>query len=236
MVSSHKDLIREKHENEIRNEIRIKEHTLVSLLKTCTNKKDLYKGIRLHGEIVKEKWFEKSPYIATTLVNMYAKSGMLTVAERVFNKLPVRGIVSWNSMIAGYAKCGSNESVFHTFHNMLNECVKPDLVTFLNLLHACSQTGMSDKGQTFFEAMSKDFGMLPTLKHHTCRLHLLGRAGHFDKIANLITGLPFSPDRALWHSVLGACVMWGNVNLGIRAFERARCLPIAHAGAFGVKS
>jgi pentatricopeptide repeat protein len=196
--------------------------TYIFGLKACASVGATSKGQAIHADIERKGCFGRDLAVDSALVDMYAKSGMLAAAQRVFDEIPIRGTVLWNSMIAGYARGGSNESIFHSFHKMLEEGANPDLVTFLNLLRACSQSGMSEKSLTFFEAMSRDFGMLPDLKHHTCRLHLLGRVGHFDGVANLIAGLPFSPDRALWQSVLGACAMSGNAKLGMHAFKHTR--------------
>ena len=152
---------------------------------------------------------------------MYAKCGSLTRAEQVFDKLPVRNVVSWTSLMTGYVQIGEYETVFRVFDKMLGEGVKPNLITFVVVLHACSQTGLVSKSHTYFEAMSKDFGIIPTLEHHAGLVDLLCRVGQLDKAVSIIKKMPFSPNLVVWNTVLGACRYNGNVELGKHAFEHS---------------
>ena len=79
--------------------------------------------------------------IGNTLIDMYVKSCSLREAEQVFDKLVARDVVSWTALIAGYAQLGENDNVFHTYDQMHESGIKPNLITFVNLLNACNQAG-----------------------------------------------------------------------------------------------
>jgi pentatricopeptide repeat protein len=100
-----------------------------------------------------------------------------------------------------------------------NDSMKPNLVTFLSVLNACSDGGLVSMGQMLFTSMRDDFGLIQTLDHFTCMIDLLGRAGLIDEVIMTIEKMPFHPGIVAWHSVLGACKKWGNVDLGKHAFE-----------------
>ena len=107
------------------------------------------------------------------------------------------------------------------FERMLGEQIKPDPITFIIVLNACSRAGLSSKSKTYFESMSKDFGIIPTLEHHAGLVDLLCRVGQLDKAVSIIKKMPFSPNLVVWNTVLGACRYNGNVELGKHAFEHS---------------
>jgi len=45
-------------------------------------------------------------------------------------------------------------------------------------------------------------------------IDLLGRAGHLKEVEELIKNMPMEPDSVLWASLLGACRLHKNVELG----------------------
>mgnify|MGYP000538877386 FL=1 len=142
-------------------------------------------------------------------------------AKEVFEKLNVRDVVAWTSLISGYAQLGNADIVVTLFDSMIREEVKPSLVTFTVVLNACSHGGLLDKGPYYFDIMSNEYGFVPTLEHHTCMIDLFGRAGHFDEALTLINRMPISDYIEVWTTLLGACRKWGNVKLGRMAFEHA---------------
>ncbi|KAI5062635.1 hypothetical protein GOP47_0023174 [Adiantum capillus-veneris] len=193
-------------------------------LKACASMGATDKGQEIHAELERLGFLRNNLVVSNALIDMYAKSGLVAVAQQVFDNLPSRGVASFNSLIAGYAHSGKNACVFLLLDRMVGEGLIPDGVTFIVILNACCQSSLFDKGQTHFEAMSKDYGIVPSLQHHTCLVDLLVRAGDLDKATELVKKLPFCPDYVLWLSMLGACGKLGNRELGRHAFERAVCL------------
>jgi pentatricopeptide repeat protein len=134
--------------------------------------------------------------------------------------LPVRDVITWNVLIAGYAQSGESENAFDIFEKMRASAEQPDMVTFLCLLNACSQVGMVHKGQVCYEVMSKDYGITPTLKHYTCMVNLVCRAGHLARAMGMLSQMVSHPDHVIWHCILDASTKWGNMTLSKEAYER----------------
>ncbi|KAI5082423.1 hypothetical protein GOP47_0002166 [Adiantum capillus-veneris] len=195
--------------------------SFVCILKACGTLGAIQKGTEIHNEISRRGLLERDCIIGNALVDMYAKCGLLARAREVFGRLLVHDPVTWSSLITAYCQLGLNNSVFATFNSMEREGVKPDLVTFISVLKTCSQTCLVDKGQVFFDAISKDFGLVPTLEHHTCMVDLFGQAGHLDKAVALVKRMPFDLDVGVWHTLLDICLNWGHVELGLKAFSNA---------------
>ena len=147
--------------------------------------------------------------------------------------MAVHDAVTWNAKIGVYAEHGYYELANCFFERMIyEENLKPDHITFVNMLAACSHSGLLEKGQIYFESMNSKYGLVPTLEHHTCMVGLFGRAGHFNGAEIVINGIPFSRDIAVWHTVLSACKKWGNVGLGKLAFGCATQLDVDHAASY----
>lgn len=110
---------------------------------------------------------------------------------------------------------------FSLFEKMREEGVQPDAVTFLSILTVCNHAGLPDSGHKYFEDMNKKFDITPTIKHYTCMLDLLGRTGQLDEAVVMVDKTPFEHDFVVWCTMLGACQVWGNTELGRWAFDCA---------------
>jgi pentatricopeptide repeat protein len=98
--------------------------------------------------------------------------------------------------------------------------MNPNHITFVSVLSACSHTGLIDEGRQYFDSMSQDYQLTPGVKHYTCMVDLLGRAGRLDEAEDIIRKVPVEPDAGLWGALLGACRIHGNIELGERVAAR----------------
>ena len=121
----------------------------VSLLNVCAEKRDLIEGIKLHNDIITRRllFLEKSPYLVSALISMYAKCGILAKAHHVLDELLNRNVVSWNALITGYAQQGPYNEALNCFERMRNESLSPDAVTLTCVLNACGSLGLIEKGE-----------------------------------------------------------------------------------------
>ncbi|MCO5550534.1 hypothetical protein L7F22_004021 [Adiantum nelumboides] len=190
-------------------------------LKACGGVGAIEKGRELHTIMNYQGLLETSQLAGNALVDMYAKGGMLKRALRVFNELPVRNIVSWNALITGYARLGEVLEVCCIFDRMMSEGIVANPVTCLCVLSACSRSGLVDKGQTYFQAVSESSGFIPTFEHYACMVDLLGRAGQLETAFLVLKRAPSFTTLVMWLTLLGACRKWGNVELASQVFEQA---------------
>ena len=164
--------------------------------------------------------------LGTALVDMYAKCGMLVKAQQVLKNLLIRDVVSWNTIIAGYAQEGHCHEVLSCFEEMEREGLSPNELTFLSVLNACSHSGKLDEAQTFYENMSEKYGITPNLEHHTCMIMVFGCGGLFEKAISVIKTMLSCDHPSVWLALLGACRKWGNVGMGRLALHHALQLDI----------
>lgn len=189
------------------------EHTLVSVLSACGQLTCLNLGYWIHQYFVVGKRMSLSVTLANVMVDMYAKCGSIDAAAEVFSTMPERNLISWNSMIAGYAANGRAKQAINVFDQMRNVGFKPDNITFVSLLTACSHGGLISEGREYFDNMERSYGIKPQREHYACMVDLLGRTGLLEEAYKLITNMPMQPCEAAWGALLNACRMHGNVEL-----------------------
>ncbi|KAL5574808.1 hypothetical protein UlMin_016507 [Ulmus minor] len=192
--------------------------TYASLFTAFASTGSLEQGKWVHAHVIKSG-DRLIAFVGNTLLDMYAKSGSIEDAKRVFNRLVRRDVVSWNSMLKGYAQHGLGKETVQQFEEMLKIGIKPNEITFLCVLNACSHAGMLDQGKHYFDLMKK-FEVEPQVSHYVTMVDLLGRAGLLDQAEKFIIEMPIEPAAAVWGALLGACRMHKNMELGAYAAER----------------
>eukprot|EP01018_Ginkgo_biloba_P005831 Gb_35190 [translate_table: standard] len=205
--------------------------TMVSVLLACAHVGALQQGKWIHEYII-ANGFETDVFVGTGLIDMYAKCGSLDNARQVFDKMSERSVVSWSAMISGYGMHGYGEDALAIFSKMQHKGMKPDHITFICLLSACSHAGLVDEGWQCFYCMSRDYCITPRVEHYACMVDLLGRLGHLDEAQDFIKKMPLEPDAAVWGALLGACRIYCNIDLGERVAERLFELKPEIAGPY----
>jgi pentatricopeptide repeat protein len=187
--------------------------TIVSVLQACAHLGVLQQGIWIHDYSVRSG-MELNVFVGTALIDMYAKCGNITMARQLFDRMSKRNVVSWSAMIAGYGMHGLGKDAVMIFTQMLHASMKPNHITFICVLSACSHAGLVDEGWQYFHSMRQDYCITPRLEHYTCMVDLLGRAGKLDEAQDFVQNMPFKPDVGVWGALLGACRIYCNIELG----------------------
>jgi pentatricopeptide repeat protein len=191
--------------------------TYSSVFSLCASTGSLEQGKWIHAHVIKSGGKLVS-YVGNTLLDMYAKSGSIEDAKKVFDRLVKQDVISWNSMLTGYAQHGFGKETVQWFEEMLRIGIEPNGVTFICVISACSHAGLLDEGLYYFELMKK-YSIEPEVSHYVTIVDLLGRAGLLDRALKFIREIPIEPTAAVWGALLGACRMHKNMELGAYAAE-----------------
>nr|XP_004250548.1 pentatricopeptide repeat-containing protein At3g14330 [Solanum lycopersicum] len=186
--------------------------TFTTILAICSQVTYLYYGREIHSQIVKSTNVP-DVVLLNSLLDMYAKCGVMEYCRRVFERMKYRDITSWNTVINGYAINGLMGETMKLFNEMVSSGVRPDGVTFIALLSGCSHAGLADLGEELFESMTGDFGIRPSLEHYACLVDILGRAGKIKEALQVVEKMPVKPSGSIWGSLLNSCRLHGNVSL-----------------------
>ncbi|XP_073304800.1 pentatricopeptide repeat-containing protein At4g20770 isoform X2 [Primulina huaijiensis] len=194
------------------------EFSYAIIINCCSLMTSLFQGKQVHGLILKYG-YGSDVYVGTSLIEMYCKCGEMDGARRFFDMMPCRNTVTWNEMIHGYAHNGHGDEAVNLFENMVQAGVKPDSITFVSVLTACSHSGLVDTGVKIFNIMQQEHSIKPLRDHYTCIIDSLGRAGRFSEIEALIGKMHCKNDPIIWEVLLGSCRVHANVKLARRAAE-----------------
>lgn len=187
--------------------------TIVAVLSACADIGASDLGRVIHGCIAKMNLSSDITVVYNALVDMYAKSGDLEMADEVFNELEKKDIYTWTTMISGFAVHGEGRRAIVLFDDMLDSRIRPNEVTFLAVLSACSHSGLVDVGRDLFEKMREGYKLEPTIEHYGCMVDLLCRAGHLKEAMKLMQEMGMDPDCVMWRSLLSASLVHGDVEL-----------------------
>ncbi|OVA00149.1 Pentatricopeptide repeat [Macleaya cordata] len=169
--------------------------------------------------------------VNNALIDMYSKCGDIDKAFDIFVELAQKDVFSWTVMISGFAMNGKSDKALDLFSQMEKSSeVRPNEVTFLGVLFACSHAGLVDKGCYYFDSMTKIYNLTPQLEHYGCMVDLLGRANLLLEAENFLRAMPIKPDAVIWRSLLFSSRANGNIELAEFAAERIMDLEPERCG------
>ncbi|KAE9584188.1 putative tetratricopeptide-like helical domain-containing protein [Lupinus albus] len=131
-------------------DLRVIQFSVPSVLKACANSLAFEEGKQILGFVYKTHlWFD--PFVTNSLVRMCMEVGQLALAREVFDKMPVRDLVSWNSLITGYVRFGEIEIAREVFDKMPHR----DLVSCNAMIDGYGKHGMCELAEQVFNNMSQ---------------------------------------------------------------------------------
>ncbi|CAL5358542.1 unnamed protein product [Camellia sinensis] len=176
--------------------------TIASVLPLCARVANLQHGKEFHCYITRRAGFKDYLLLWNALVDIKKDE------------------VTYTSLIAGYGIQGEGHAAVELFEEMIRCQIKPDHVTMVAILSACSHSGLVIQGQMLFKKMLHVYGLTPRLEHYACMVDLFGRAGLLKKAKGIITRMPYQPSAAMWATLIGACCIHGNTEIGEWAAEK----------------
>lgn len=193
--------------------------TFSSILTVCSSLVALEQGEQVHAQTIKSG-FLSDIVVATALVNMYNKCGSIEKASKAFVEMSTRTLISWTTMIAGFAQHGRTQQALQLFEDMRIAGVRPNQVTFVSVLSACSHAGMVNEALGYFETMKKDYRIKPVMDHYACLIDMFVRLGRLDEAFGLVKKMDFEPNEFIWSTLVAGCRSHGNLDKGFYAAEQ----------------
>lgn len=191
--------------------------TISTILRACGELSYLQMVNQIHAHALKVGLTDDL-VVRNGLIDTYAKCGSLEEARNLFEFIGDNcDVFSWSSLIVGYAQLGHGEQALELFTRMISLGIKPNHVTFVGVLTACSRVGLVDEGCHYYEIMESEYGIAPTREHCSCIIDLLARAGKLKEAERFMDQMPFEPDIIMWKSLLSACRSYKNVEIAKKA-------------------
>lgn len=203
--------------------------TISSIICACAGLAALIEGNQVHAVLCKTG-LGTDIYVASSLINMYARCGCIQEAYIVFQGVEEKSIVLWNAVISGFGRHAHSLEAMILFEKMQQTGICPNKVTYIAVLSACSHMGLVEKGKKYFNLMTREHSLSPDVLHYSCMVDIFGRAGQIHEAYNLIKNMPFDATASIWGSLLSSCRVYGNLELAEVAAKQLFELEPHNAG------
>lgn len=168
--------------------------------------KAVAEGQQVHAHMIKNG-DNPDIFLATTLINMYAKCHSMLDAWQVFDNLPVRNVASWTAIIAGYTQQGHGEEALRLFWQMQEEGERPDEVIFTSILKACASIGVSVQGKAIHAHLLRS-GINQSVFIENTLVHMYGKCGTLEDARQLFDRMS-KRDLVSWNTMISAYTQHG---------------------------
>ncbi|MCO5546608.1 hypothetical protein L7F22_000038 [Adiantum nelumboides] len=190
---------------------------LQALLKACAKLKDSNSGQNIHFEVVK-LGFETNPSVGSALVDMYAKSGSISSAFDVFDRLQARDVVLWTTIIAGLINHGLVDEGFSCVDSMQAEGVSPNAVTFSCALKGCgSKASVWRVHQVHIQMVKQGYEKEKCVD--STLVDVYAKCGCFVDAQKIFQGLS-ARDVILWTALIAAYADQGSEDAALHCFDQ----------------
>ncbi|KAF9670900.1 hypothetical protein SADUNF_Sadunf13G0117200 [Salix dunnii] len=186
------------------------------VLKACSALPALEMGRRVHGQIFRHG-FESDVFVQNGLVALYAKCGEIVRANVVFGRLVDRTIVSWTSIISGYAQNGQPIEALWVFSEMRKTNVRPDWIALVSVLRAYTDVEDLEHGKSIHSCVIK-MGLECESDLLISLTSLYAKCGQV-MVARLFFNQVESPSLIFWNAMISGYVKNGYAEEGIKLFH-----------------
>ncbi|KAH7294774.1 hypothetical protein KP509_27G018200 [Ceratopteris richardii] len=189
------------------------------ILEACAIMGSSAHGMAIHHQVV-ASGLHSDMVVGNALVDMYVKCDCLVEAQRIFLSLEYRNKISWDAIIVAHVLEKEIFIARKCLIKMAQEGLSVDEILFTDILAACRSNGDMKEAWNFFELMRNVYDITPSIQHFGCLINLLGDGGHLAEAEELLETMPIPPDTVAWFSLLSACRIHRNVNLGLNCFHK----------------
>jgi pentatricopeptide repeat protein len=189
------------------------EFTFVNSLNSCLV---FQHGSMLHAQY-RESSLSPNIIVENNLIDMYANCGSLTNARMVFDRMVERDVISWNTLISGYASHEHSEEAFSLFWSIEQTHVYPDCATYLSVLKACNCLGLVEYGYLVHaHIVERSFGMDVYLE--SCLVDMYAKCGSMNDAHQTFNAMAMH-DVVAWNTIMAGYVQCGHSEEAFHLFE-----------------
>ena len=177
--------------------------TLVSLASAASQIVDSRSGKSVHTFLLRRGLDSALVFVCNAVIDMYCKLGNMDYAWKIFEGMPARDVIAWNTLITGYAQNGlATESIaiFRTLQEQ--EVITPNQGTLVAILPAYAHVGSVHHGMKI-HSLSIRMGFQSDIFVSTCLIDMYAKCGRLKDALLLfweeprrssIPGMPSSRD------------------------------------------
>lgn len=216
-------------------------YSLISVISSCSRLRAIDLGRSVHSYVTKNYTIYGDISVVNSLIDMYGKSGNLTIARRIFD-MTQKDIVTWNTLISSYSHCGHSAEAVALFDKMISEKLKPNTATLVTVVSACSELASLEEGKKLHQYIKEGvFDM--TISLATALVDMYAKCGELETSRGMFKSMK-ERDVVSWNVMISGYGTHGDAESAIEIFEEmessdvtpnavtflALLLACAHAG------
>ncbi|EXB24037.1 hypothetical protein L484_006069 [Morus notabilis] len=178
--------------------------TYLFVIKACGASLSFFEGQKVHGKLFKVG-LNSDVCVCNSLVSMYGKSGFIKLAGELFDEMPVRDLVSWNSLVGAYVAVGDGRNSLACLLDMQAFGMTPDRVSMISALKACSIECFIRSGKEVHCQVLK-CGFELDLMVQTSLLDMYSKCGRVDYAERLFREIS-QKTIVVWNAMMGGFVL-----------------------------
>lgn len=187
------------------------------LLKACADNFDVKRGKEIHAQLILNG-FSNNVYAMTSAMNLYAKCRVIHEAYKMFDRMPERDLVCWNSVIAGFAQNGMSKRSLELFSLMQEEGQRPDLITVVSVLPASANIGDLRIGKSI-HAYALRHSLESYVNVATALLDMYAKCGSIGTARRIFDSMA-SRTVVSWNSMIDGYSQSGNSEEALDLFQK----------------
>ncbi|CAN6349261.1 unnamed protein product [Urochloa humidicola] len=175
-------------------------------------------GEAVHCVALKQGFLSQSMLVGNALVHLYARSMSFSDARKVFNEMPDRDVVTWTTLMDGYARGGLPDEAWRVFCRMVvSQGMQPNGVTLVAAALAVGQMGLLGLGRTVHRCVVEGgVGMGVNLEN--ALVDMFGKCGCLASAKEVFDGMA-AKDVYSWTSMVSAYSKCGDLESAVQLFE-----------------
>eukprot|EP01018_Ginkgo_biloba_P032703 Gb_11926 [translate_table: standard] len=191
--------------------------TVVSVLPASAHLATLHQGKSIHGYIIRNglAW---DVSVENSIVNMYAKYGIIEIARHLFDKMSKRDVITWNAIIAGYSQNEQASEALVLFHHMQLADTKPNSITMVSVLQACAHLAALQQGKWIHDCIIK-YGFESDVSVANALLTMYAKCGSIEFARQVFDNM-CKRDVVSWNAMIMGYGMHGNAEDALALFDQ----------------
>lgn len=191
--------------------------TFLCTLKACCDMRDTCQGMIVHNQIVRSGFHSHST-IGNAVIDMYCKCGNLEEAQKVFDTLGSRTVVSWGALMAGYVQHGHGVHTLELFERMQLEDIAPNLVVFSSALKACNYSDQSIHGRLIHDLIIKS-GLQSDIVAKNTLIDMYAKHACVEEAHRVFHGMS-TRDVVSWGALIAGYAVYGPSDTAFKLFYK----------------
>ncbi|XP_042066798.1 pentatricopeptide repeat-containing protein At5g50390, chloroplastic-like [Salvia splendens] len=157
-------------------------------------------------------------FVSCALIDMYSKCGSIEDARLVFELMPEKTTVAWNTIIAGYALHGYSEEALGMYYDMQDSGIKMDHFTYSMIIRVCTRLASLQHAKQAHAGLIRN-GFGSDVVANTALVDFYSKWGRLEDALNVFDRMP-RKNVVSWNALISG---YGNHGRGAEAvdlFER----------------